>query len=166
MISSNAITSQSQRGLPYGEVNSRNDRRGVFQTRVSTARETHVSAPPVCGFFALCSCRNATTGFSREARNVGGSAANKHTNIKPSSGKSGSSANLTLPDYGRVDRHSRKILNCGWARGHPGYAQLEDDGNFGAVAGQQLSSSGSITVSGALTASGSHRLHHRLRVHH
>jgi hypothetical protein len=38
-------------------------------------------------FFALYSCRNATTGFSREARNVGGSAANKHTNIKPSSGK-------------------------------------------------------------------------------
>ena len=87
MISSNAITSQSQRGLPYGEVNSRNDRRGVFQTQVTTARETPVSAPPVCGFFALYSCRNATTGFNREARNVGGSAANKHTNIKPSSGK-------------------------------------------------------------------------------
>jgi hypothetical protein len=82
VISSNAIPSQSQRGLPYGEVNSRNDRRGVFQTRVTTARET-----PVCGFFALYSRRNATTGFSREARNVGGSAANKHTNIKPSSGK-------------------------------------------------------------------------------
>ena len=88
MISSNALPSQSQRGLPYGQVNSRNDRRGVFQTRVTTARETPVSAPPVCGFFALYSCRNATTGFSREARNVGGSAANKHTNIKPSSGKS------------------------------------------------------------------------------
>src|SRR5205807_8630357 len=41
----------------------------------------------MCGFFALYSCRNATTGFNREARNVGGSAANKHTNVKPSSGK-------------------------------------------------------------------------------
>jgi hypothetical protein len=56
-----------------------------------------VSAPPVCGFFALYSCRNATTGFSREARNVGGSAANKHTNIKPSSGKTTVAA-LSLRD--------------------------------------------------------------------
>jgi hypothetical protein len=87
VISSNAIPSQSQCGLRYREVNSRDDRRGVFQTRVSTAMETPVSTPPVCAFFALYSCRNATTGFSREARKVGGSAANKHTNIKPSSGK-------------------------------------------------------------------------------
>ena len=86
MISWNAITSQSQRGLPYREVNSRNDRRGVFQTRVSTAREL-ACQPPRVWVLALYSCRNATTGFSREARNVGGNAANKHTNIKPSSGK-------------------------------------------------------------------------------
>lgn len=56
------------------------------EARVTTARE-YASAPPGCAFFALYSSRNATTGFSRTARSVGGSAANKHPNIKPRSGK-------------------------------------------------------------------------------